>query len=579
MEQKSKDQFTGKIFGRLWAPAMASSLTLAVADMADAIVVGQKMGAAGLAAISLALPVYMVVNVFVHGMGIGGSVRYSRLLGEGKEQEAVSGFNQMLKAALIISFFSAVLGNVFLEQLLFALGVKPADGTLFFVSRDYVRIILSGMPVLFLSYLLNYYLRNDNSQKLAGVGFTIGNLADFGMNVLFVLILDFGAAGAAMSTVLGQLISVMIYLPATLQKKHALRFMSAKIEIREAAASFRTGFSTSVQYIWQMFFLLIANHTLMHYSGEAGVAVFDMVQNVSYIILYLYDGTAKAMQPLTSTYQGEYNEKGCLSVKRMGILYGTAVGIVASVLLALFPETMCVIFGLEGEAAVSMASYAIRIYCLGGVFGGISVILEGYYQSCKEEGLAFYLATLRGAAVLIPCTILFAPLGLEAFWFLFPATEIISLVCFLFLKKITKRKEPFDRKRVYSRTIEGKNDDLGLLLEEVEAFCKTWKAEKKQRYFVTMTIEEICLLIIEKAFENQSRGYIQVTLAACLDNEFELHIRDNARMFNPFSMETNKASREGSYDMDAMGIFVIRQKAKHFFYRQYQGFNTLIVRI
>ena len=120
---------------------------------------------------------------------------------------------------------------------------------------------------------------------------------------------------------------------------------------------------------------------------------------------------------------------------------------------------------------------------------------------------------------------------------------------------------------------------MGLLLEEVEAFCKTWKAEKKQRYFVTMTIEEICLLIIEKAFENQSRGYIQVTLAACLDNEFELHIRDNARMFNPFSMETNKASREGSYDMDAMGIFVIRQKAKHFFYRQYQGFNTLIVRI
>ena len=94
-----------------------------------------------------------------------------------------------------------------------------------------------------------------------------------------------------------------------------------------------------------------------------------------------------------------------------------------------------------------------------------------------------------------------------------------------------------------------------------------------------MTVEEICLLIIEKAFEKQNGGYIQITLIACEDLEFELHIRDNARIFNPFSMETNRASREGNYDMDAMGIFVIKQKAKHFFYRQYQGFNSLIVRI
>ena len=60
--------------------------------------------------------------------------------------------------------------------------------------------------------------------------------------------------------------------------------------MREVISCFRTGFATSSQYIFQMAFLLIANNVLMSMSGENGVAVFDMVQNASYLILYLYEG-------------------------------------------------------------------------------------------------------------------------------------------------------------------------------------------------------------------------------------------------------------------------------------------------
>ncbi len=579
MGERNKDQFTGKMFRRLWMPAMASSLAMAVADMADAIVVGQRMGATGLAAISIALPVYMVINVFMHGFGIGGSVRYSKLLGEGKEEEAVSCFNQILLLILFGSTALAVLGNLFLTPFLAVLGVRADDGMVFLASRDYIRVILCGMPALFLSFILNYFLRNDSSQKLASIGFAVGNLSDFGLNILFVLVLDFGAYGAALSTVLGQVICILIYLPGLSGKKHILRLRPAKMEWKMLLHCFRTGFSTSVQYIWQMLFLLIANHTLMYYSGENGVAVFDMVQNVSYLILYLYDGTAKAMQPLASTYQGERNRQGSQSIKRMGILYGSAVGLASSAFLALFPQVMCMVFGLAEGDAMGLASMAIRIYCLGGVFGGISILLEGHYQTCGQEGLAFLLATLRGAAVLIPCTILFAPFGLGRFWLLFPVTETVSLLLFFVLKKARGVRETFDMERVYSRTIEGKNENLGNVIEEISAFCEKWEADGRQRYYVTMTAEEICLLIIQKAFGTQEEGYIQITLVALPDAEFELHIRDNARIFNPFSMETGKVNEDGDYDMDAMGMLVIKQKAKHFFYRQYQGFNSLIVRI
>lgn len=579
MGRKCKDRFTGKMFARLLAPAMVSSAGLAVADMADAIVVGQRMGATGLAAVSLALPVYMIINVFVHGLGIGGSVKYSRLLGEGKTKEASDSFNQILETALLISLCLALAGCLFLEPFLRMLGVSAQDGDVFLASREYVRTLLCGMPVLFLSYILNYYLRNDDHQKLASIGFTAGNLADFGMNVLFVLVFDFGAFGAALSTVLGQLLSVIIYLPGISVRKHFLRIKPVGIRLKEAFSCFRTGFSTSVQYIWQMLFLLLVNHTLMYYSGENGVAVFDLVQNVSYLILYLYDGVVRAMQPLVSTYQGERNREGSRSIRRMGILYGTAAGLLSSAVLFLFPDVMCRVFGLAGADIMPLAARAIRVYCLGGIFGGLNILLEGYYQSCENERPAFWLATLRGAVILIPCTVLFAPFGIGMFWFLFPVTEILSLLVFVLMRKRNQEQERFEDERVYGSTIEGNEEELGNLLGEVEQFCGRWNANRRQRYYMTMTVEEICLLIIRKGFEEQGGGYIQITLIALPDQEFELHIRDNAKIFNPFSLETDKVSEEGEYDMDAMGMLVIKQKAKQFFYRQYQGFNSLIVRV
>ena len=88
---------------------MLSSLGWALSDMADAVVVGQRLGAVGLAAISLILPVYMINCMFAHGLGLGGSVRYSRLLGEGRTAEAADSFHGVFGLALLFSVATAVL--------------------------------------------------------------------------------------------------------------------------------------------------------------------------------------------------------------------------------------------------------------------------------------------------------------------------------------------------------------------------------------------------------------------------------------------------------------------------------------
>ena len=156
--RKEKDRFTGAMFRSMLGPAVLSSLGLAFGDAADAVVVGQRMGATGLAAVGLALPVYMVMNVFVHGFGSGGSVYYARLMGEGREQEAVRNFRQVIQAALAVSVLLGAAGRLFLDRFLWLLGTTPSDGAVFAACKTYVGILLIGMPVIFLSYVSNYCL-------------------------------------------------------------------------------------------------------------------------------------------------------------------------------------------------------------------------------------------------------------------------------------------------------------------------------------------------------------------------------------------------------------------------------------
>ena len=96
----------------------------------------------------------------------------------------------------------------------------------------------------------------------------------------------------------------------------------------------------------------------------------------------------------------------------------------------------------------------------GALIGGLNILIEGYYQSCEEEKPAFFMATLRGAAVLIPCTLLFAPLGITYFWFLFPTTELVSLLIFLFWKKKNYTSRSLDPERIFRVTIENSNEDV-----------------------------------------------------------------------------------------------------------------------
>lgn len=198
--------------------------------------------------------------------------------------------------------------------------------------------------------------------------------------------------------------------------------------------------------------------------------------------------------------------------------------------------------------------------------------------SAEERG-AFLLATLRGVVFPLPLIPLLLALDGDAYWWLYPVSEAGTLLAFLLTRRWWEQPgRTLEEGRVYHRIIGIREDDIAAVLADAEAFCDRWEANPKQAYFVTMTVEELCTIIVKKGFQEKD-GFLQVTLVAQPDGDFSLYIRDSAVSFDPFSLETKGVNSAAWVDMDAMGVLDIRQKAKEFFYRRYQGFNSLVVRI
>ena len=497
------------------------------------------------------------------------------------QKAAKAHFNRMLQAALAVSILVAILGNLFLPQILYCLGATAEGSALYEMSYIYAKILISAAPLFFINFLLYYFVRNDDNQKLASIGFIVGNVLDIALNYVFVILLDFGVAGAIWSTVIGQVVSILIYLPHLFMKHNILGLQAVRPCGREVFKSFRTGLSTSNQYLFQFLYILFANNILMRTGGAGGVAIFDVVLNTSYIALCLYDATGATLQPLISTFTGEKNKAAVSRVFKLSLRWGMGLSAVLILAIGIYAENICGFFGLREN--IPLGVYALRLTCIGAVFAGVSLIVSAYYQSAGQVKWSFGIGLLRNCIVLLPLTVIFGLLGVQNFWWAFPVTEMASLFVWAVWRRAGKSKSAdgsIDKTRIYSRIIENKNEDISTLISEVEEFCDKWKADVKQSYYMTMTVEEICQAIINNAFDGDGGEYIQLTLIAGENGMFELHIRDNAITFNPFDMITKKVDIDDSErDLDSLGILIIKNKAQDFFYRRYQGFNTLTVKV
>ena len=312
-----------EMFLRMFPPSLISGLTLALANIADALVVGNRIGEAGLATIGLATPVYFVFNLLGIGYASGGGITHARLTAAEDRERALAHCRRLSAELLLTGVAIAVLGNLLTGALLTGLGAGTDVPLLRDLCRSYVQPLITATPLFFLNFLLYFFVLSDDNPGLASLGMSAGSILDLALNILFVLVMHKGVQGAVYATIIAQAGSVLIlYVHLFSGRKGILRLkaiLSARADrrkIRHACRdSLKTGFSASISYLFQFLFLLIGNHLLLAagmkrtMDGELAVAVFDLVMNCSFVAISVYQAASEAMQPLAATFAAEHDHQ------------------------------------------------------------------------------------------------------------------------------------------------------------------------------------------------------------------------------------------------------------------------------
>jgi Na+-driven multidrug efflux pump len=562
---KQEKWFIRRLFVKFFVPALLSSLGLAIGGLADCIYIGNKIGEDGLYILGIMSPVYMAFMTFAIAMAVGGTIKFSNLLGSGNYDEGRKNCMNTLVFNFIGVSILSLIGFVFAEQLIVMLGVQ-SDSAVYGMTLTYTRYMFVFCPILFMQAPLEYYVHSDGNPKLASLAMMVGCLVDCGTGFLLIVVGNAGVNGSIFSTVFGALAMEAICLVHFLTKKGSVRIEKVKLSLRDACGAFRLGFATSAQYIYKFVILFVFNRFLLEIYGASGVAIYDVVVNVVALVSAFIEATILAFTPLCATFTGEGNGRSVRACLGTSILSGVVATALATLALGIFAEPFCLFVGLD-ESIAGDGAYALRLVSISYIFACINCIVATYCQTAEKEGFSFIITIMREFIILLGFGTAAFFFNKDAFWYVYLAAEVLSLagiLIFAFIHKVVLHKSIVDYsgKIVFSESFNGSCEQISDTCERMQEFMEERGISTKQAIMITLSVDETCRIIATQS------GNLKLQITLVLEDSICIvHLRDNASKFNP--MEIDENSDEG------LGLKIVRKKAKEYYYRQFVGFNIL----
>lgn len=425
-----------KIFLAMLAPTILMNLTTAIGSVADTIIIGQYLDNESLSVTTFATPIYMIINTFAALFSVGGCIAMSIDAGKGKKESANKAFSTSIELLAFTGFLLLLGGVFFSSTITHWLG---AGSNVFEAVREYSFIILAGSPLFMLNIGLAFFVRNDGRPTLSMVGMFASIAVDVTLNFVFVGKLGMGVSGAALSTVLGQIASIVIICMHFFTSKNTLKFRFALD--KTVFRIIKNGASSALHFVYQFLTILIINHFLSVIAEADGVVIYTVVFNLSTVSLSVFEGISQTIQPMVSNYAGEKSFRKIKETMRLAIIAIFVICGCVTLFLELKPELVPIVFGIDGVVMVEKAAVAVRIFATSMIIMTINVVIGYYLQSTEQNLMASVIVSLRCFALFLAATfglgILF---GLNGVWAAYTVSEILTLFIIVCMVKYKQKK-------------------------------------------------------------------------------------------------------------------------------------------
>lgn len=384
--------FVPKAYMKLALPVVLSMMVSLVYNMVDTYFIALTGKQELVAGVSLAAPIFTLMIAFGDIFGLGGSSLISRLFGEKREEEAKRASAFCLWAAIGFGIFVTIVLLVFRTPILKLLGT---DAATFEYAGEYYTWIAVGAASIILGLVPSNILWTEGLAMQAMAGSILGSIVNIILDPVFIFGLGQGAAGAAMATVIGNVIADVYYI--YVMNKKAKRLSVSLKEIKIPGTMIRDilviGIPASITNLMQSIMIMITNHYLIAY-GTDKVAAMGIALKANMISAFILVGFAFGGQPLVGYNYGARNKKRLKEILRFAYLFEAGLALVFTISISVFAPAIIKIFMNQSDI-ITNGAMMLRFQQLGMVFMAVTLVSTCVCQSVGSAAGAFALSISR----------------------------------------------------------------------------------------------------------------------------------------------------------------------------------------
>jgi Na+-driven multidrug efflux pump len=411
-----------------------SMISLAVLILFDAFFVANGIGVNGIAALNIAIPVFIILNALGFMFGFGAATRYAVLKVNNNDIEANKVFTNVFWVATIVSIIFTLAGVFFSYEISRLLG---ANDYIIYYTKDYLRVTLYFSSLNILSNVLGAFVRNDDNPKLETLSMTIACGLNLVSGYVFIYIFHMGTFGAALATGVGYTASLLILSIHFITKRNGFKIIKNKINLQDTYESCAIGLPTFITEVSSGIIVIFFNFAILRLAGNTGVAAYSIILNLTLIFFAIFTGIGQGVQPIISKNLALKKIDNIKKILYASYITAITLGIIFYLIGFLFSYEIIGIFNRYNDPLLfEIATTGIRIYFLSFFFMGANVVTSSFFAAVLKSKESIIISSLRGIILVIPFIIILPiRFGLNGVWASVVVVEIITFVISIFYIK------------------------------------------------------------------------------------------------------------------------------------------------
>jgi len=420
-------------------PASIGILVMSIYGIVDTIFVGRWVGAYGIGAITVVMPITFLISSIGMAIGVGGASIISRAFGEKNDEKAYKVFGNQMLLTLSLAIIFVLLGYFFQDNFLNAFGGK---GKILQPARDYFGITLIGVPFLAWAMMSNNVIRAEGYPKMAMFTLLTPALTNIVLDPVFIIVFDMGIKGAAWATSISYIASagftLWFFIKGNSQIKINFRCIQPDLLIVKEIGAI--GSVTLARQGAVSLLSVVLNNTLFSYGGEMALSAYGIASRMLMFANFPVLGITQGTVPILGY---NYGAKLYTRVRQLVALsMKTASAIAMLIFIIIMSLTPYIVQAFTKDPIlIAQTVPALRLIFLATPLIAVNMIGGAYFQSIGKAVPALLLTLSKQGFFLIPL-ILILPnyFGVYGAWYAFPIADVgATIVTYVFLRRETRK--------------------------------------------------------------------------------------------------------------------------------------------